>query len=249
MEGFQVKKEDITVEIAGMRATKKSKRAATEEEGKHEPVFLDLEAERAKEEKAAAAAAAAEDDKSVDSLDLDIPEIEQEIKATELLIVDVKQISAVLDDAVWSFEQTYMPYLKGSGKANVKFADGSIRLQFELRKRRKVSEDDDEEEEATGEWEPVLCLHDRSCSIQEVDLQLQGEGRLTWIVNKLAVIFKNPLRDYVVRTIVNILSTKSGYILEKLNENLAPYWGLIMRSTGLKLVSITFDNCCRFQFH
>jgi len=156
----------------------------------------------------------------------------------------------VLEGALWSFEQTYMPYLKGGGKADVKLSGGSIRLQFELRKRRKIEEGGDTSEE----WEPVLCLHDRTCNISEVELTLQGEGRLTWILNKLASIFKGALRDYVVRTIVGVLTSKSGWILERLNAILSPYWDLILRTANLRMVSCkkadhTFDYPSSLSLH
>ena len=118
--------------------------------------------------------------------------------------------------------------------ANVKLSDGAIRLQFELRRRRKPKAKDPEarneslieskEGEAdashgtkdmSDEWEPVLCLHDRSCSIGSIELSMQGEGRLTWIFNKLVSIFKGALRDYVVRTIIKVLADRSGWILER----------------------------------
>mmetsp|Transcript_2334 Transcript_2334/g.3420 ORF Transcript_2334/g.3420 Transcript_2334/m.3420 type:complete len:597 (-) Transcript_2334:1647-3437(-) len=134
-----------------------------------------------------------------------------------------------MNDLIWSFEQTYMPYLKGGGKANVQFSGGSIRLQFELRKCEK------EGAQGKVQWEPVLCLHDRSCNIEEVNLVLQGEGRLTWIFNKLASIFKGPLRDYVVSTIKNMLTSQSGALLEKLNGILSPYWNLILSTAKLEL--------------
>lgn len=130
-------------------------------------------------------------------------------KSTEILCIDVHSISAVLEKAIWSFEQTYMPYLKGTGMASAQLWGGSIRLVFELRKKRTA---------CSKKWEPVLCLHDKSCSIDEVDLQLQGEGKLTWIVNKLGKMFKSPLRDYVVRIIVGALTNRSGWLLERLNR-------------------------------
>lgn len=228
MQGFKVKKEDIMVEIAGMRATKHKKKQA--------PTFATpATGEGATLESETNNSSSLNHADSGDSgglLDVDLPDKDRVVKATELLIIDVQGISAILDNVEWGFEQTYMPYLKGGGQANVKFSDGSIRLQFELRKRLVTEED-------TGAttWEPVLCLHDRSCAIEQVDLVLQGESRLTWIFNKLAAVFKNVLRDYVVKTIINILTSKSGYILEQLNENLAPYWGMILRTTGLSMVS------------
>jgi hypothetical protein len=215
MKGFKVKKENIIVEVAGMRATKKVFEYDEDTANVRTAIRTDSE------------------DSSADSKDSSDESTEvimsptSDVKVTELLIIDVRQISAVMDDAVWSFEQTYMPYLKGGGMANCNLSDGNLKLSFELRKRKNPD---------TEEWEPVLCLHERSCSIQEIKLVLQGESRLTWIVNKLASIFKRPLRDYVVRTIVLMLTNRSGWILEQLNSNLYPYWGLIFRTAGLSMV-------------
>jgi hypothetical protein len=217
------------VEIAGMRATKE-KKAPKNDTGAPAWAAIDntVPVRAPPGQKLSHSI-----DSSFFEVEMNAQDSERVVKATELLIIDVQGISALLDDVEWSFEQTYMPYLKGEGKADVKMSDGSIRLQFELRKRKKVLEE-------SGEtvWEPVLCLHDRSCAIEQVDLVLQGEGRVTWIFNKLAVLFKNALRDYVVKTIINILTVKSGYILEQLNSNLAPYWAVILRTTGLKMVSV-----------
>lgn len=241
LKGFKVKKEDIMVEIAGMRATKPGK--TTPEplvESQHSvqvastPSITSLDSELAPSDVNSSF-------HSVDSQGFVFEDNQtgsgNKIDATELLIIDVHNISSVMNDLVWSFEQTYMPYLKGGGMANVQFSGGSIRLQFELRKRKKDQTDGE------VQWEPVLCLHDRSCAIEEVNLVLQGEGRLTWILNKLAAIFKGPLRDYVVATIKNMLTSQSGALLEKLNGILSPYWNLILSTAKLELVrQIVFEK-------
>lgn len=214
MQGFKVRKEDIQIELAGMRATRRqSSIRKLPSNGAMKPGLNGSQ-------------------HSIGSStgSFEIEEVHSKVKATELVIIDIRNISAVLDNAAWSFEQTYLPYLKGEGKADVKLSGGSIRLQFELRKQRKGPS-------PTSGWEPVLCLHDRTCSIKDVGLSLHGEGSLTWILNKLASIFKGPLRDYVVRTIVRVLSNKSGWILERLNLVLAPYWDLVMRTAKLNIVS------------
>jgi hypothetical protein len=200
MKGFKVKKEDIQIELAGMRATRSIQKS---------------------------------DSADSDCSGLEIDDMQRSIGATELLIINIQNTSAVLDNAAWSFEQTYLPYLKGGGVANVKMSGGSIRLQFELRKRRTISNKNDSDQV----WEPVLCLHDRSCSISNVELSLEGDSTLTWIVNKIATIFKSPLRDYVVTTIVKVLSNRSGWILQRLNRILSPYWDLILRTAQLDMVS------------
>jgi hypothetical protein len=223
MKGFRVKKEDIQIELAGMRATRRP--AGPKMRDVPTPDIGDSRAFPAIQKSHSA-------DSSFS--DMDFQEIHSSVKATELLIIDIRNTSAVLNNAVWNFEQTYLPYLKGGGIANVKMAGGSIRLQFELRKRRRNSAGDTQ----VPEWEPVLCLHDRSCTISDVELSLEGDGKITWILNKVAAIFKSPLRDYVVSTIVKVLSSRSGWILERLNKILSPYWDLILRTAQLQMVGI-----------
>jgi hypothetical protein len=106
---------------------------------------------------------------------------------------------------------------------------GSIRLVFELRKKKKSTVD-------SSEWEPILCLHDRECSIDEVELLFEGDGGLTWVINKLTSLFKTSLRDYVVRSVLEILSEKSGWLLENLNKIMRKYWDIVLKVAGLTLV-------------
>ena len=190
MAGFKVKKEDVCIEIAGMRAAAQST--------SQQPTI-------------------------------------RKVKASELLIIDIRNISAILDDAVWSFEQTYMPYLKGNGKANTKLWDGAIRLKFELRKRvAKIVIDPDTGEEVKS-WEPVLCLNDRSCSIGGVELKIQGESKIAWVANKLTSLLGTKLRDYLVIVIINALTSNSARLIDMLNSNLCNYWDFIMRTAKLEL--------------
>jgi hypothetical protein len=189
MAGFKVKKEDIMIELAGMRALKRSN-SLQPGVSKASDNFRTTNGDPS--DMLNLAVGEGEDS-------MEIEEINEEVNASELLIIDVRRISAVLDDTEWSFEQTYMPYLKGEGKADVRMSDGAIRLQFELRKRRKTVKDDaPNKDEDQNMWEPVLCLHDRSCSIDEVELKMQGEGRITWLVNKAATIFKNRKFSHII---------------------------------------------------
>ena len=151
--------------------------------------------------------------------------------ARELLTIDVENISATLDNAAWSFEQTYLPYLKGGGLADSKLWEGCIKLQFELKKQHK----NDSSSEDGGKWEPRLCLSERFVSIGEVELKLQGDGKLTWILNKLAEMFKTSLRDYCVSVISSAILKRSGWLLEKLNTHLSPYWPVILRTAQLDM--------------
>jgi hypothetical protein len=192
MAGFKVKKEDIYIEIAGIKAAAQRE---VEDESPQSPV----------------------------------------VKSSELLIIDVKNIQATLDDAVWSFEQTYFPYLKGRGKANTKLWAGSIRLKFELRRRVVITEEAGGKKES---WEPILCLNDRTCSIGGIELIFQGEGRIAYVANKLTSWLKNPLRDYVVGVIVTALTNNSGWLIDMLNQNLSPYWEFVMKTAKLNLMDL-----------
>jgi len=231
MEGFNVRKENIIVKIAGMRATKKAEKQRVE----IVEIEEDLEVEVPTWLRPAAdgenSGPGVSSTGSSDSMDYDTSIDENVVvKATELLTIDVSEISALMNDVNWSFEQTYMPYLKGSGKFDVDMSGGAIRLVFELRKRPKKGENEDD-----VQWEPVLCLHDRSCSIGSVEFNMQGGSRMAWVINKVASVFKGLLRDYVVRTIMRILTEKSGWILSKLNQGLSPFWDVLLRTAKLEL--------------
>lgn len=225
MEGFRVRKESIIVEIAGMRATKKHKKPTVtiEEVDSSTPPGLNPDLQP----QTSISSVGSFDSQNSQGMDLDTSvDGNVVVKATELLIIDVTDVSAMMNDVDWSFEQTYMPYLKGSGMFDVKMSGGAIRLVFELRKRPK---------DQPGTWEPVLCLHDRSCSIGSVDFNMQGNSRIAWVINKVASVFKNLLRDYIVRTILRILTDKSGWMLSKLNQGLSPFWDVLLRTAKLTM--------------
>ncbi|CAB9516018.1 expressed unknown protein [Seminavis robusta] len=248
MEGFKVKKENIVVEIAGMRATTDKRKSVKSLEAAKKAV-RDMPKEaaagtpiEAPDSGSSLLQEESNDEEEFQEADLDITTTSEigHIKATELLIIDISDVAAVMDGATWNFEQTYFPYLKGKGISDVRMVNGCVRLQFELRKRKrkiqveKVAGEEGETEEKEI-WEPVLCLHDRSCTIGEVFVSLQGEGRVAWLLNKLADFFKGPVGTYVARQIVAVLSNKSGVILDKLNNVLSPYWDLILSTAGLKM--------------
>lgn len=224
MEGFKVRKENILVEIAGMKATKKAGSMNIEE----------LPVDGASSELPGGAEWLSNAQNSgmdfTTSVDDNVV-----VKATELLIIDVSEVSAEFNNAVWGFEQTYMPYLKGNGKFDAKMYSGAIRLVFELRRRPKEGVEPNQEQFDPDEWVPVLALHDRSCSIGSVEFNMQGGSRLAWVINKAASIFKGLLRDYVVKTILRILTDKSGWILAKLNGGLSPFWDVLLRTAKLEM--------------
>jgi hypothetical protein len=230
MEGFKVKKENILVEIAGIRTTK-------DDENSGEAKVKVIESEAAEKE-------------FMEEEDNPITKEQKAIKATELLVIDVKDIAAVLENAVWSFEQTYFPYLKSDGKAFAQLWEGSIRLQFELRKQKRMPSEGETTSaviakdttiaaatSTTDMWEPVLCLHEHSVTIRELELKLLGEGKMVWVLNKLSSMLKAPLCNFVTKSVQKTLGNGSGLLLEKLNDVLGPYWPLVMKTAGLNIVS------------
>ncbi|KAL3944701.1 MAG: hypothetical protein SGBAC_001216 [Bacillariaceae sp.] len=221
MEGFKVTKENILVEVAGMRATKKA------------GGVKDSDVESSQGGQTTTDPNLGHGSSSMD-LDTHLDE-NTIVNATELLIIDVNQVSAIFNHAMWGFEQTYMPYLKGNGKFDVKMSGGAIRLSFELRKRLKEGIEEGQDEYKPEDWEPVLCLHDRQCTIGSVEFSMQGGSKLAWVINKVAAVFKGLLRDYVVKAILQIISNRSGWILSKLNEGLSPFWDVLLRTAKLEL--------------
>ena len=192
MKGFKLRKEDVMVEIAGIKATEQSRSNATIIPS---PITGNDVADR-------------------------------NMKSTDILIIDVRNISAIFENALWKFEKTSFPYVKSNGSANVNLSDGTIRLEYELRKRK------------TGDvWTPVLCLHNRMCTIGQIDLTIDGAKGLAWVVNRLATIFRGPLKNYVVKVIMDILANRSGWLLQNLNSILSPHWALLLKTTGLTMVS------------
>ncbi len=201
MQGFKIRKENIAVEIAGIKAAQQSSSSTT----------------------------IVPDPQTGNDVSM------RNVKSTDILIIDVRNISALFENALWKFEKTSFPFVKTNGSANVNLSDGTIRLEFELRKKRVDNKP----------WEPVLCLHNRLCSIGEIDLTIYGAKGLSWVVNKLATIFKGPLRNYVVKVILDVLTNRSGWLLQNLNGILAPHWDLILKTTGMNMVSfISFRIHC-----
>ena len=117
MHGFKLKKEDIMVEIAGIRAATRKVDDLESKEinlSQHKPEIA-ISIRR--------------------KIDCEKEIITRSVKATELLVIDVRNIAATFEKASWSFEQTSFPYMKGEGYANVSLLHGCVRLVFELRKK------------------------------------------------------------------------------------------------------------------
>lgn len=54
-------------------------------------------------------------------------------------------------------------------------------------------------------------------------------------MNKLAAIFRGPLKNYVVKVIMDILANQSGWLLQSLNQILSPHWDLILKTAKVNL--------------
>ena len=118
------------------------------------------------------------------------------------------------------------------GTANAVVVNASLLLKFELRKKPK--DPSAASITSTTSFEPVLCLNDRDCKIEKMKVDIKGDS-LSWLYNMLASLFKNLLKEYVMKTVVEAISDSSGYLLETLNENLAMYWPLILKMSDLSV--------------
>ena len=136
----------------------------------------------------------------------------------------------------WSFNQTYFPYLKGSGEADAAVENAYVEMKFELRKMKKESPPDGASIllDTGDEFVPVLCLHKSDCTIEAMDLKLKGDS-MSWLYNLMTTVFNSVLRDYVVKAVLTALKNSSGYLLEMLNANLFPHWPMILKMSGLAL--------------
>lgn len=156
------------------------------------------------------------------------------VPATELLVIRVDNIQAKLEGIKWSFGQTYFPHMKGAGEADATIENAHLLLKFELRKKPAAKAGSSSNFKEAEEWEPVLCLHDRHCSIESVSMQIKGDS-LSWLYNMMASLFKGLLKDYVVKTVLEAITNSSGYLLETLNTNLEQYWALILNMSKLSV--------------
>lgn len=220
LQGLKIKKEFIQVEIAGISANKEAGKLLGTSNLNHD---ADMNGEPSNKS------------------DAEEP-VTSSMIARELLIIDVQNIFALLENVKWSVEQTYFPRLESAGTAFVELQNSSIRLVFELRKKLKSDKKGDKEE-----WEPVLCLNKRLCNIADIDLKLSGSS-LSWVLNLGASIFKTTLRAYVMQTVLNALESNSGFLLQQLNGALKQYWGIIMRTAELNMVRDTKIESYGFRF-
>ena len=230
MNGFMIKKEDIDVQIAGIStnayANSKTPPTLTPNVSftskEMNPSEIPLPPSSSQESSSSFPSASAVPPAP--------PSIETNLK--ELLVIRVSNIQARLEDIKWSFEQTYFPHMKGKGTANAVVVNASLLLKFELRKKRK--DPSAASITSTTSFEPVLCLNDRDCTIERMKVDIKGDS-LSWLYNMLASLFKNLLKEYVTKTVVEAISDSSGYLLETLNENLAMYWPLILKMSDFSV--------------
>ncbi|GMH98574.1 hypothetical protein TrVE_jg8446 [Triparma verrucosa] len=217
MEAFKLRKEDIDVQIAGIstNAYAASNNASADHASLADSASTDIQIDEE---------GAVEHAQPIG--------VGEGVPATELLVIKVDNIQASLEDIKWSFGQTYFPHMKGAGSADAKIENAHLLLKFELRKKlckEAPSSDFDE-----PKYEPVLCLHDRQCTMESISLNLKGDG-LSWLYNMLASLFKGLLKEYVIKTVLEAITNSSGYLLETLNSNLSQYWPLIMRMGKLNI--------------
>ncbi|GMI01591.1 hypothetical protein TrLO_g10221 [Triparma laevis f. longispina] len=210
MEAFKLRKEDIDVQIAGISTNAYAAANNTNADKSESEAGVEVDGENY----------------------IEPAVMDEGVPATELLVIKVDNIQASLEGIKWSFGQTYFPHMKGAGEADAKIENAHLLLKFELRK--KLCKEAPSSDFDGPKYEPVLCLHDRQCTMESMSLQVKGDG-LSWLYNMLTSLFKGLLKEYVIKTVLEAITNSSGYLLEALNEQLAPYWPLIMRMGKLNI--------------
>jgi hypothetical protein len=80
-------------------------------------------------------------------------------------------------------------------------------------------------EEALG-WEPVLIMTSQSINIQNLSLKID-DSSLAWLYNLLASVFEGIIRDYVCKSLQDMLTTRCSTLLGMVNSTAVNYWPVI----------------------
>ena len=244
LDGFKLQKEDIDVQIAGISANAyaEKKRASASSTG---------DSLRSSSESPSSISPSSSPSGESTPQPPQSPAELPDVKSNELLVIRVDNIQAQLEGIKWSFEQTYFPHMNGEGMADASVGNAHLLLKFELRKKKKKKADNTDSTIlptstsssslsssfaplSSATHEPVLCLNERSCTIESMNLNLKGDS-MSWLYNMLASLFKNLLKEYVVKTVMEALSNSSGYLLETLNSTLSVHWPLLLKMSKLSV--------------
>ena len=131
-------------------------------------------------------------------------------------------MGARFEDLGWKVKQIGFPYLEAEGRADVVVEGAEVCLALAARRTSG----------AEGGLEPVVALTQCAVKIETLDLEV-GEHGLSWVVNALAAVFTDYIRDYVAASLKDLVVDKSQELLEPLNVMLAASWGPLSRALSL----------------
>jgi hypothetical protein len=80
-------------------------------------------------------------------------------------------------------------------------------------------------EEAVG-WEPVLIMTSQNINIENLSLKID-DSSLAWLYNLLASVFEGIIRDYVCKSLQDMLTTRCSTLLGLVNSTAVNYWPVI----------------------
>ena len=80
-------------------------------------------------------------------------------------------------------------------------------------------------DEALG-WEPVLIMSSQTIQIQNLSLKID-DSSLAWLYNLLASVFEGIIRDYVCKSLQDMLTTRCSTLLGLVNSTAVNYWPVI----------------------
>lgn len=142
------------------------------------------------------------------------------LKTGNLFEVSVTNISASMKNFNWLFHQHYFPHLNGKGSANADIGEGTIRLNFGV---RRVPD-----EAVKGGYLPRLVVNNLDVNIKTLELQFFDSG-LSGIINLLSKLFKETVRRRLTATLATQMSTHLGRLVGRLNTFAAKYMPMILQ--------------------
>ncbi|CAM9177114.1 unnamed protein product [Phaeothamnion confervicola] len=150
--------------------------------------------------------------------------------AGEVFTIVACRIQAQFRGLRWAYKQERFPYGGGSGAADAAVVNGSVRLGFAV-KRGRLSESDDA---AEG---PVIVLSSKRVAMERLELEV-ADCRMAWLINLLAQVFTNTIRQYVERSLVTTLEAHASELLGAVNGFARGSWPLVLSLAGVDLGSL-----------
>jgi hypothetical protein len=134
--------------------------------------------------------------------------------AGEVLHVEVREISALVPQLSWSYQQLRLPRLHGEGRADAALADGVVTLGFGLVPSRVV---------VAGRAVPQLTLRSSSVRLAGVELAFDG-SYFSWLYNVLSYLLQDAITTSLEASMAKALEAQCGKLLAKLNREMEGQW-------------------------